>query len=131
MELFRHPVEPEGEMMAGLRRNVNVLSSEVLEAEMLRWLATNIATVCLMCGLCCGQQNVHDPATYASFFEQVVRLKSGEPVLLNGQDTGLILPSVQQTIGLTDGETTVLQKLAVDCATRGSVANTVCTSKRA
>jgi len=85
---------------------------------MLRWLATDIATVCLICGLCCGQQNVHDPATYASFFEQVARLKSGKAVLLNGQDTGQILPSVQQTIGLTDGETAILQKLAVACATK-------------
>jgi hypothetical protein len=85
---------------------------------MLRWLATNIVTVCIMCGLCCGQQNVPDPATYASFFEQVVRLKSGEPVLLNGQDTGLTLQSVQQTIGLTDDETAILQTLAVACATK-------------
>jgi len=85
---------------------------------MLRWLATNIATVCLMCGLCCGQQNVYDPATYASFFEQVARLKTGKAVLLNGQDTGQILPSVQQTIGLTDGETAILQNLAVACATK-------------
>jgi len=84
---------------------------------MLRWLATDIATVCLMCGLCCGQQNVHDPAIYASFFEQVARLKSGEPVLLNRQDTGLILPSVQQTISLTEGDTAILQNLAVACAT--------------
>src|SRR5438094_6504247 len=117
MGVFRHPVEPEGEMVDGFGVSKRVKLRSI-GAGMLRWLATDIATVCLMCGLCCGQQTVYDPATYASFFEQVARLKSGGPVLLNGQDTGLILPSVQQTIGLTDDETAILQNLAVTCATK-------------
>src|SRR4051812_12941140 len=87
---------------------------------MLRWLPTNTAMAVLICGLCCGQQNVPDPATYRSFFDQVAHLKSG-PVLLNGQDTGLVLPSVQQTVGLTDTETAILQTTAGSCATKNHV----------
>lgn len=85
---------------------------------MLRWLATKTATALLVCGLCCGQPNVPASETYASFFGQVARWKSGGPVLLNGQDTGHILPSVQKTIGLTGGETAILQTLAVACAAK-------------
>jgi hypothetical protein len=81
----------------------------------LRWLVTKTAMVCLICGLCCGQQNVPDPPTYASFFVQVAQLKSGGPVFLNGQDTGLIQPSVQESMSLTDGEAEILHSVAVAC----------------
>ena len=38
--------------------------------------------------------------------------------MLNGEEPGLILPSVQQTIGLTDEETATLQTSAVACAAK-------------
>jgi hypothetical protein len=77
-----------------------------------------VLAFCLVCGLCRGQQNTPDSATYASFFRQIVQfaqLKSGEKVLLNGQDTGLIQQSVQQSMSLTDGETETLRNVSVVC----------------
>ena len=83
---------------------------------MLHYIArTTVTALCLMCGLCRGQQNVPDPAIYATFFRQVVQLKSGATVLLNGRDTGLVQPSVQESMGLTDRETEILHSLATDC----------------
>ena len=72
----------------------------------------------LMCGLCRGQQNVPDSATYAFFFGKVAQFKSGVTIFLNGQDTGLNQPSLQQAMGLTDGETEILHNLAVACAAK-------------
>ena len=72
----------------------------------------------LMCGLCRGQQNVPDSATYAFFFGKVAQLKSGATILPNGKDTGLIQPSVQQAMGLTGGETEILHDLAVACTAK-------------
>src|SRR5258706_5966013 len=72
---------------------------------------------CLMSGLCFGQQNVPDATTYASFFAQAA-MKSGSPMLLNGKDTGLVQPSAQEAIGLTDGEAALLGDLAIGCMAR-------------
>jgi len=68
-----------------------------------------------MCGLCRGQQNVPDFAIYATFFQQVAQLKSGATVLLNGENSGLVQPSVQESMGLTDREAEILQALAINC----------------
>ena len=78
-----------------------------------------LCLVCgLMCGLCCGQQSPPDSETYASFFEQLAQVKGGAPVLLNGQETGMIQPSVQDSMGLTDVEAQLLHNLAVACVAR-------------
>jgi hypothetical protein len=84
----------------------------------LLWLAIKTAIACLICGLCYGQQNAPPSETYASFFGQIARWKSGTPVLLNGHDTGIRLPSVQQTVGLTDEEVAILRPLAVACTAK-------------
>jgi hypothetical protein len=76
---------------------------------------TTVSVLCLMFGLCRGQQNVPDSAIYAAFFRQVAQLKSGATVLLNGENSGLVQPSVQESMGLTDRETEILQALATNC----------------
>jgi len=76
---------------------------------------TTVTVLCLMCGLCRGQQDVPDSAIYATFFRQVAQLKSGATVLLNGRNSGLVQPSVQKSMGLTDGETEILHALATNC----------------
>lgn len=45
-------------------------------------------------------------------------MKAGAPVLLNGQETGMIQPSVQDSIGLTDTESALLHNLAVACVAK-------------
>ena len=72
----------------------------------------------LMRGLCCGQESVSDSATYASFFGKVAQVKGGAPIFLNGQETEMIQPSVQDSMGLTDAEAEILNNLAVACVTR-------------
>ena len=79
---------------------------------------TTVTVLSLVCGLCRGQQDVPDSAIYATFFRQVAQLKSGATVLLNGRDTGLVQPSIQESIGLTDRETEILHSLATDCDTK-------------
>jgi hypothetical protein len=83
---------------------------------MLRRIArTTILALGVVCGLCGDQQNVPDSITYASFFGQVAQVKSGATVLLNGQDNGLIQPSVRELMGLTFGEAEILRALAIRC----------------
>lgn len=72
----------------------------------------------LMRGLCLGQESVPDSAAYASFFGQVAQVKGRAPVFLNGQEAGMIQPSVQYSRGLTDTEAELLHNLAVACAAR-------------
>src|SRR2546428_4285707 len=51
-------------------RNFIILAK--LGGEMRRCIArTTVTVLCVMCGLCRGQQNVPDPAIYATFFRQV------------------------------------------------------------
>lgn len=85
---------------------------------MQRYGARNaVIALCLVCRLCLGQQNSPDSATYESFFEQfrVAQSNSGGTILLNGQDTGLVQPSVQKSMGLTDLETETLGNLSDAC----------------
>src|SRR5258705_5277758 len=72
----------------------------------------------LMRGLCCGQESVPDPAAYPSFFGQVAQVKGGAPIFVKGQETGMIQPSVQDSMGLTDTEIEFLHNLAVACVAR-------------
>jgi hypothetical protein len=66
----------------------------------------------LMCGLCFGQQHVPNSEVYATFFVQVANYKDGSTILLNGQDTGLVRPSLRESIGLTGEEFGILRRLA-------------------
>jgi len=72
----------------------------------------------LTCGLCLGQQDTPDSATYATFLAQVAHYKSGSAVLLNGQETRMIRPTLQESMSLTGGETEILGKLAIAYVTR-------------
>jgi len=71
-------------------------------------------TWCVYPALC--QTGLPDPAVYRSFFREVAWLKQApDPVLLNGQASGLRRPTIQETLGLTESEAQILNALAADC----------------
>ena len=62
------------------------------------------------------QTGLPDRGVYRSFFRQVAQLKQvSDPVLINGQASGLRQPTIQETLGLTENEAQIVIALAVDC----------------
>jgi hypothetical protein len=82
---------------------------------MLRLIARTAAMValCLVNGLSQAQQHDTESPDYARFLRQVAGLQGGRPILVNGLDTGLTHPFIQQAMGLTNQEVEILQALAV------------------
>jgi len=73
---------------------------------------TALVALCLTNVLSQTQQHDADSPNYALFLRKVANLQAG-PILLNGQDTGIAQPSIQQAMGLTDREVEILRALAV------------------
>ena len=66
--------------------------------------------------------HTNDEALYQAFFHKVVDLKllSSNPHMLdrNGRSHSIIVPKLQDVVGLTDGEVELITEMATDCVAK-------------
>jgi uncharacterized protein YhaN len=81
--------------------------------------AVRVALVLGAAGLFCFAQERPDPAAYERFFQDVSVFESASSqAASNGDDAKPVFPKIQEKIGLTDAEGTILNATADDCVSR-------------
>jgi hypothetical protein len=81
--------------------------------------AVRVALALGAAGLVCSGQARPDPAAYERFFQDVSDLQAASSqAASSGDDAKLVLPKIQEKIGLTDAEGEVLNATADGCVSR-------------